>query len=488
MDLAELSIPSANPHVVNAHPVAIDATTQPRVRRFGSTARWALTIAATAASTLALEAVAAAAGVLLAESHVLDGAHRSVVLGFLAATYVVWAAGLRVNLKANWRLLDETGTSTNALSKMGFELARLRSCSPRAVRAASAVGYVVTEIAKEAPYYAGAFGTALVSSSVDAKDALIFLGGANLGAAVYEYGVARLVRGVLDTRSLRIVRPRPSKSAEPYASFDTDWRPHEYLNDYYRVVEPDEQATIAFFVDALRDAEPDQPVLLFGVGPTLHHVFLAAEQAIEIHLAEYLPTNLREIERWLAGAADAHDWSPFVTYTLACEGVAHPTADEIRDREDVTRAKITALLAGDARCADPLEGKGAAPYGTVISAYCADSATADTTTWETYMRHIAGLVEPGGLFITAALRRCSGYVVGGKVFPSACVDEEDLRRVLERDFDWDDGVIEVCDLSADRMATQASSWHAYAESRSRWRRGPTNAMQMSGSTTSACPV
>ncbi len=450
MDLAELSIPSTNPHAANTQPVAFDAATQPRVGPFGSTARWGLTIAATAASTVALEAVATTAGVLLAASPFLDGAHRSVVLGFLAATYVVWAAGLRVNLKANWRLLEETGTSTNALSKMGFELARLRSCSPSAMRAASAVGYVLSEIVKEAPYYAGAFGAALVSGSVDSKDALIFVAGANLGAALYEYEVARLVRSVLDTRSLRVVRPNPSEPAESYASFDTDWRPHEYLNDYYGVVEPDEQATIAFFVDALRDAEPDQPVLLFGVGPTLHHVFLAAEKATEIHLAEYLPTNVQEIERWLAGASDAHDWSPFVAYTLACEGVDQPTADEIRDREDTTRAKITALLAGDARCADPLEGKGAAPYGTVISAYCADSATADTTTWETYMRHIAGLVAPGGLFITAALRRCSGYVVGGKVFPSACVDEEDLRRVLEQDFDWDDGVIEVCDLSAHR--------------------------------------
>ncbi len=203
MDRAEHSIAGATPHVVTAHSVAIDATTQPRACGFGATAGWALTIAATAASTLALEAVATAAGVLLAASQALDGAHRSVVLGFLAATYVVWAAGLRVNLKANWRLLDETGTSTNALSKMGLELARLRSCSPRAMRAASAVGYVVTEIAKEAPYYAGAFGTALVSSSVDATDALIFLGGTNLGAAGYEYGVARLVRSVLDTRSIR---------------------------------------------------------------------------------------------------------------------------------------------------------------------------------------------------------------------------------------------------------------------------------------------
>ena len=66
------------------------------------------------------------------------------------------------------------------------------------------------------------------------------------------------------------------------------------------------------------------------------------------------------------------------------------------------------------------------------------------------MRNIAGLVRPGGLFVTAALRHSTGYVVGGKTFPSASVDEADLRRVLEPDFDWDHGVIEVNDLSAHR--------------------------------------
>ena len=51
------------------------------------------------------------------------------------------------------------------------------------------------------------------------------------------------------------------------------------------------------------------------------------------------------------------------------------------------------------------------------------------------MRHIAGLVEPGGVFLTAALRRSRSYLVGGKRFPSANVDEHDLRAVLEPEFD-----------------------------------------------------
>jgi hypothetical protein len=59
-----------------------------------------------------------------------------------------------VNLSANWSLLRLTGTSTNALSKAAFELTRRRDV--RTQRIAAAAGYVAVEIAKEAPYYAGA--------------------------------------------------------------------------------------------------------------------------------------------------------------------------------------------------------------------------------------------------------------------------------------------------------------------------------------------
>jgi len=44
----------------------------------------------------------------------------------------------------------------------------------RARRIAGATGYVATELAKEAPYYAGAFGAALVSDSVSSGDAIVF--------------------------------------------------------------------------------------------------------------------------------------------------------------------------------------------------------------------------------------------------------------------------------------------------------------------------
>jgi hypothetical protein len=380
--------------------------------------------------------------VLLVASGLLAGLERPALLAVLALSYVVWAVGLRANLRANWTLLERTGTSTDVLSKAAYEMARLTTGSVRTRRIAAATGYVGTELLKEVPYYAGAFGAALLSESVSSNEALVFLAGANLGAAAYEYGLACLTRAFLESRSRRHEAVRAEEGTPAYASFEDDWVPADYLSDYYRVVEPDERATIAYFVEAVRDVTPGEPILVFGVGPTLHHVFLTAGKASEIHLAEYLPANRRELERWLDRDPGAHDWSPFVRYTLACEGNSSPTDEQVAEREERTRARITKLLPADARQTEPL-GPNAGRYATVISAYCADSATDDRAVWETYMRHITSLVRPGGTFVTAALRRSRVYLVGGRPFPSANVDEDDLGAVLAPEFELGAGSIEA---------------------------------------------
>jgi NNMT/PNMT/TEMT family len=429
----------------------------PRPWRFA----WAVTFAATVVSTYALDVVASVAGVLLVACGVLRGFDHSVVLALLGATYVLWGIALRVNLRANWALLERTGTSTNALSKAAFELARRRGA--RAQRLAAATGYVVTELAKEAAYYAGAFGAVVLADAVSSDDALVFLAGANIGAAAYESVLAGLTRRVLR-------RPR-------CASFDTEWVPREYLADYYRVVEPDERETIAFFADAMKAAPVGEAVLVFGAGPTLHHVFLAAPKASEIHLADYLPANLEEIERWRAGDPAAHDWRAFVRYTLECEGLTAATDADVTRREELTRSKITRLLQVDARRPVPLDRR----YATVISAYCADSATDDRAAWEVLMANITGLVGPGGLFITAALRRCRSYLVADKRFPSANVDEHDMRRVLAPGFS---PRVQVCDLEGHNAQGYSSVVLAHARRRARELRpvrGPRSGILLSGS-------
>ena len=158
---------------------------------------WALTLIGTVASTYALDAFAIAVGALLAASGVLAGVDGPPLLALLAATYVIWGAGMRVNLAANWSLLTRTGTSTNALSKAAHDLARARHAGARMRWLAASSGYVLTELAKEVPYYASASGAVLLSDTVSTADAIVFLAGTNLGAALYEYGLAVATRAYL---------------------------------------------------------------------------------------------------------------------------------------------------------------------------------------------------------------------------------------------------------------------------------------------------
>lgn len=385
--------------------------------------RWAVSTAATVASTYLLDLVATASGLLLVASGLLEGTGTAALWAALAVSYLAWGLGLRVNLRANLALLDRSGVSTNVLSKAAHDLAARRSTSRRTTRLAASGGYVLSELLKELPYYVGAFGAAAVSEGLDAGQAVTFLVGANLGAGLYEYGLARATGRFLHRRG--------------YAGFEDDWDPAAYLREYYADVEPDERATLAFLVEAMSKAPRGRPVLVYGVGPTLHHVFLAAPVASELHLGEFLAQNRAEVRRWLQGAPGAHDWRPFVRQTLRCEGLTDPDPGQVAEREDLTRAKVTRLAAVDARHPprDPER------YPVVISGYCADSATSDHDEWVRFMHAIMAHVEPGGLFATAALHRSRGYVVGGRFFPSADIGEDDLRRVL--DDAWGDGSSDV---------------------------------------------
>jgi hypothetical protein len=174
---------------------------------------WVVTLLAMAASTYALDAFATTGGGALAASGLLTAYDRPLLVVCLIATYVLWAAGLRANLAANWALLTTKGMSTNVLSKAAHDIAHRRHAGPRARRFAASSGYLLTEAAKEVPYYTGAFGTAALSNTITAAHAIVFLAGTNIGAGIYEYGAARATRALL-----RSGRPSMPAKAEPERS------------------------------------------------------------------------------------------------------------------------------------------------------------------------------------------------------------------------------------------------------------------------------
>jgi hypothetical protein len=164
----------------------------------GRARAWVVTFLASVGTAYGLDLFATCVGLLLAGSGWLSGLDYAAALGLLGVSYVAWGAGIWSILGANWELLQRSGTSTNLFSKAGHDLVVRFGWSLRWRRLATHAGYVATDLAKEAPYYLGAAGAALFSDQVGAIDAIIFLAGANTGAAAYgfmqAYGMRIVVR------------------------------------------------------------------------------------------------------------------------------------------------------------------------------------------------------------------------------------------------------------------------------------------------------
>ena len=162
---------------------------------FSRTKRWAVTLAATVASTYLLDAIRHG-GRRCPRRRAAAPRRRS-----LARRGVPRRNVRRLGRSASGSTSPRTGDCSRRRARVRAHSRRPRTIWPasavgatRARRLASQAGYLATELVKEIPYYAGAFGAALVSDSVSSNDALVFLAGTNLGAAAYEYALGRLTR------------------------------------------------------------------------------------------------------------------------------------------------------------------------------------------------------------------------------------------------------------------------------------------------------
>jgi SAM-dependent methyltransferase len=210
------------------------------------------------------------------------------------------------------------------------------------------------------------------------------------------------------------------------------WQPAEYYDDYYSdIVHPDERVALRFQIEFLQRARRRFPrALEYGCGPTLMRAIAAAKYVEALDMADLLPGNLRHIRKWATGKNNATDWTHFTEYFLRCEGVRRPSRRQVRDRERRTRKVLTQCLRSDARKRHPLGPARVATYDLLISGFCLDCFTRSQTVWQRCMRHVFGLLKPGGSFVLAAFRRCTGYSVGARWFPAANLSRRDWEVAL----------------------------------------------------------
>ena len=215
--------------------------------------------------------------------------------------------------------------------------------------------------------------------------------------------------------------------------YEREWSPRDYLQQYYSTpyVPDDSQTVLAFLKEHLTHRRSGYSrAVEFGCGPTLYTALALIPHVEQLHLADYLPNNLDEVQRWLAGEPKAHDWGVYVRYILEQEYGRPPTADEVTAREVELRGKVVGLHQCDIRQPHPL-GRPQV-FDLVASFFCIEAVSSDRGEWELFLERLASMVAPGGSMMLAAVRRCTGYEVLGRLFPAARVDETDFLRVLPK--------------------------------------------------------
>jgi hypothetical protein len=235
----------------------------------------------------------------------------------------------------------------------------------------------------------------------------------------------------------------------------TAWNPQEYLTEYYSGVMSDERFCLEFLVESLHRI-PEIPIALdFGSGPIISHLLPLVTKAQEIHASEYLESNCVELKKWLTADANAFSWRAFTLEVLQLEGNLTPTAEELQQREEEVRKRVTHVLPGDVRETNPLGVDKRGFYPLVTAHYCAEGVSLDKAEWATYMSHIMSMVQPGGVLITSACGSGTFYRVGDQCFPSTKLDPQDVLNCF-----WENGFVDI-DLRVRQLPEYADQGFFY---------------------------
>ncbi len=138
-------------------------------------------------------------------------------------------------------------------------------------------------------------------------------------------------------------------------------------------------------------------VLDYGAGPTPIWQISSALHASEIVLAEFLESNRKALEQWVAGDSSLNDWSPYFKYAVqALEG---KDEEEAKAREVKLRSLVKAIVPCDATQDPPIQRGYEGPYDVIITFLCLPGASKTEEEYKAVVARVATLLKPGGRIV-----------------------------------------------------------------------------------------
>lgn len=231
------------------------------------------------------------------------------------------------------------------------------------------------------------------------------------------------------------------------ATFD----PKEYLKNFYVEPDPEDRFVIRFMVNALQKMSSNLQILELGGGPTLFAVATLAPKAHQIHFCDYVPANLKEVQRWLDNNDNAFNWHPYIEMVLEEEGKL-VTPQAVEERAAEMRKKVTWLTNCNAAAPEPLGQNVEKKYNLVVAQASTDVAANTVKEWMQIISNISNtLLSPGGWLLISVITGTSGYTVGQERFHCLHLTNDDIYQgYMAAGFNPDTFQLETMSTSGDR--------------------------------------
>jgi hypothetical protein len=203
--------------------------------------------------------------------------------------------------------------------------------------------------------------------------------------------------------------------------------PRAYLDQYYRDVNPGNEALLHFYAKIYEDLG-GRSLLEVGGGPTISALVTAARTTSWIHFCDYNVECLNEVNKWLIEDDSAFDWSHCTRYALSCEERSREKVSEedIQIRHKLIRQRLRKISRCDIFADDLLLGSSMGPYGVVATTFCLDSVTEDKREWFHFNQKLANLVDKDGLFVTGSLLNASYWTLEDGRYPAVRLTPSDV--------------------------------------------------------------
>ncbi|VDM55947.1 unnamed protein product [Angiostrongylus costaricensis] len=219
-------------------------------------------------------------------------------------------------------------------------------------------------------------------------------------------------------------------------SFHKEFSTEAYLKDFYiKVDDSAMQMVLTFLPNIVARIGKVKRVLDFGAGPTIHVAASFRQQADEIYLADYLPQNRQELERWYEGTSN-FDWSQPLRMILTQEGNSWNDLDEMIK---ITRQKVCGifhcdcLLSPSVAISEELQGTFdvGAKILTLVTIFCVEYCCKTYDEYKKAIRNIAEQIRDGGFFVMGGILEETRCSFGGRVFSCLYITKDEMLGALE---------------------------------------------------------